>query len=63
MENINSINERISSLKRDISIIEWDMSNIKNNDVKSRKERVLQKCREELQQLMQSRSLIDEGDQ
>lgn len=56
MGEFDSINEKIKDLRRDISLLEWDMPNIKNEVMRGRKERKLKECKEELHKLLELRS-------
>lgn len=46
------INQRITELKRNISLLEWDIPNIKNDELSSFKKRKLRQYRKELDRLM-----------
>ena len=43
--------EREMELRRAISTLEWDITNIRNDEIKVIKEKRLQECKKELQEL------------
>ena len=51
------IDEQITSLKREILTMEWDLPIIRNSELKSGKEMKLQKFRAELYDLTRQRDL------
>ncbi len=52
MQKNASFEKRIYELKRLVSILEWDIPNIANNQLKSIKEEQLMQCKRELQELL-----------
>lgn len=61
MEDIDSINERIQNLRKNISLLEWDIPNIKNEVIRSKKEEFLRECKQELSKFIWKKSPIDEA--
>jgi len=52
MDKYFTINQRIQKLRGVISLLEWDLPNIKNSDLKNVKERKLIESKRELDRLM-----------
>ena len=52
MRGVNSTENKISELRRAISILEWDMPNIQNKEIKSMKLVELEGCKKELEKIM-----------
>jgi len=52
MDNFNSVNEKIDSVKRKISLLEWDLPNMKESRFKAYKKRLLSEKKDELDELL-----------
>lgn len=46
-----TIDERAMELRRAIFTLEWDITNLRNDEIKVIKEKRLQECKKELQEL------------
>jgi len=60
MQKMIPSNKRINELKKTISILEWDLPNIQNNELRSIKEKELMFCKTELQTLLEKTKSIVE---
>ena len=60
MQKMIPSDKRINELKKTISILEWDLPNIKNNELRSIKEKELMFFRAELQTLLEKTKSIVE---
>lgn len=46
------LNEKVSFLRKEIAVLEWDIPNIRDNGLRSRKESQLKKLKKELEGLL-----------
>lgn len=59
MEKTVSFDKRIYELRKLVSILEWDIPNIKNNELRGVREAQLMKCKVELQMLLERRAEVE----
>jgi len=60
MQTEISIEKQVNDLKKRISILEWDLPNIKNSQLKAMKEKSLKNYKQELKGLLQ-KNLVEIG--
>ena len=59
MAHTNSTQNQIQELKRKISAIQWDLPNLKNEEIKSRREKELITAKSRLSELLNDDPLKD----